>query len=221
MNRLACLILLLAGALGASAADAPAARTIVLLRHGHYASDPKADPELGPGLTALGVAQAHLAGARLAGGPAFDAIIASPLTRAQDTAKVVASDLRRASIETLPELAECGPPTRRGAEASATERACAEKLDRVFAERFKPASGAERRELLVCHGNVIRYLTTKAMGVDPKAWLSMSIGHASLTTIRVAPDGSMQVIAVGDVGHLPGSLLTGAAGDPERSLGVP
>jgi serine/threonine-protein phosphatase PGAM5 len=31
----------------------------------------------------------------------------------------------------------------------------------------------------------------------------------------------MKVIAVGDVGHLPPNLLTGATGDPERSLAVP
>ena len=43
-------------------------------------------------------------------------------------------------------------------------------------------------------------------------------GHASITRIRIAPDGSMQVIAVGDVGHLPPNLQTGASGDPERSL---
>jgi serine/threonine-protein phosphatase PGAM5 len=29
------------------------------------------------------------------------------------------------------------------------------------------------------------------------------------------------VISVGDVGHLPTNLLTGASGDPERSLAIP
>jgi serine/threonine-protein phosphatase PGAM5 len=31
----------------------------------------------------------------------------------------------------------------------------------------------------------------------------------------------MKVIAIGDVGHLPPNMLTGATGDPERSLEVP
>jgi serine/threonine-protein phosphatase PGAM5 len=99
--------------------------------------------------------------------------------------------------------------------------ACARTLDRVFEARFKPAQGAARRELWVCHGNVIRYLTTKALHVDPRAWLMMSVGHTSLTTVRIAADGSMQVIAVGDVGHLPPSLHTGTIADAERTLTVP
>jgi serine/threonine-protein phosphatase PGAM5 len=39
------------------AAEAPAARTIYLIRHGAYVPDPKADPAAGPGITPLGVAQ--------------------------------------------------------------------------------------------------------------------------------------------------------------------
>ena len=75
--------------------------------------------------------------------------------------------------------------------------------------------------MLVAHGNVIRYLVTKALGVDTTAWLEMSVHHASLTVIRVEPDGRFKVIAVGDSGHLPPSLMTGATGDPERNLEVP
>ena len=75
--------------------------------------------------------------------------------------------------------------------------------------------------MFVCHGNVIRYLVTRALGVDSKAWLEMSVGHASITKILVKPDGSMQVISVGDVGHLPPNLLSGTSADPERSLEVP
>ena len=204
----------------------PRARTIVLLRHGQYDEhDPKADPEKGASLTPLGIAQARLAGARLSGWPGrFDAVLASPLTRAQETARVVSQEFGL-NAEVVEALAECTPPTWRTAvvadEKPEDLAACARKLDRVFAERFRPAPGQERRELLVCHGNVIRYLVTRALGVDTKAWLEMSIGHASLTTVRVAPDGTFRVIAVGDVGHLPPSLLTGASGDPERALAVP
>jgi serine/threonine-protein phosphatase PGAM5 len=99
--------------------------------------------------------------------------------------------------------------------------ACKAQLDRVFAKFFQPALGAERTELFVCHGNVIRYLVTRALGVDTTAWLGMSVGHASITTIRIAADGSMQVISVGDVGHLPPNLRTGTSADTERSLAIP
>jgi serine/threonine-protein phosphatase PGAM5 len=224
------LSLALALALGASAATlaetspAPAAKTIVLVRHGHYDADPAAG-ELGPGLTPLGVAQARLAGARLAGLPlAFDAFLASPLTRAHETARLIADDLGLPP-EVTPALAECTPPTWRTAdvadETPEAMAACAAKLDQLFAERFRPAAGAERRELLVCHGNVIRYLVTKALGVETKAWLEMSVGHASLTVVRVEPSGKFKVIAVGDVGHVPPNLQTGSTGQAPRTLSVP
>jgi serine/threonine-protein phosphatase PGAM5 len=212
----------LAGAAEAAAAK-PVFRTIVLVRHGHYAPDPAADPKLGPHLSPLGVAQARLVGARLAGLPArFDRLYASPVQRARDTAASIAADLPGRGFEVLDDLAECTPPSREprvaASEKSADLAACREQLERLFTTRFRPADGAPSTELYVCHGNVIRYLTTRAFGVDPTAWLSLSIGHASITRIRIAPDGKMQVIAVGDVGHLPPNLQTGASGDPERSL---
>jgi serine/threonine-protein phosphatase PGAM5 len=68
---------------------------------------------------------------------------------------------------------------------------------------------------------VIRYLVTRALGVDSEAWLEMSVGNASITEIRVEPDGRFKVIAVGDVGHLPPAMLSGATGDGERNLAIP
>lgn len=208
------------------AADTPAARVIVLVRHGHYVADPAVDEKIGPGLSPLGVAQASLAGARLAGLPTpFDARHVSPMQRARDTAAAIAAATTGPDFDTIADLAECTPPTRR-TEITAEETpedlaACQAKLERVFAKYFVPAAGAERQELFVCHGNVIRYLVTRALGVDSMAWLEMSVGHASITKIRVEPDGRFKVIAVGDVGHLTPNLLTGASGDPERALVAP
>jgi serine/threonine-protein phosphatase PGAM5 len=50
----------------------------------------------------------------------------------------------------------------------------------------------------------------------------MSIGHASITKILVKADGRIQVISVGDVGHIPPNLLSGTSADTgERSLEIP
>jgi serine/threonine-protein phosphatase PGAM5 len=203
-----------------------AARTIYLVRHGHYDADPKADAKLGPGLSPLGVAQAHLAGARLVAlAGHFDALHASPMQRARDTAAIIGQDLPGQRFTVDDDLAECTPPTRVASimaeEKPADLAACSAQLDRVFARYFVPAQGHERTELFVCHGNVIRSLVVRALGVDPDAWLAMSVGHASITKLRVHPDGHIQVIAVGDVGHLPPNLLTGTSADPERSLATP
>jgi serine/threonine-protein phosphatase PGAM5 len=223
LNAALCVLLFLAPAI---AAAEPGARTILLVRHGEYDPDPAADPKLGPHLSVLGVAQAHLVGARLAALPGgIDGLHVSPLQRARDTAATIGAALPRHDFEVIDDLAECTPPTRRESvmkeEKAADLAACQAQLDRVFAAWFKPSDGGERTDLFVCHGNVIRYLVTRALGVDSRAWLEMSIGHASLTKIRVKADGSMQVISVGDVGHLPPNMLSGTSADPERSLAVP
>jgi serine/threonine-protein phosphatase PGAM5 len=229
MQRLLAILLLATSAFAASAAEPtppPAARTIYLVRHGNYVADPSADEKLGPGLSPLGVAQAHLAGARLAAMAGhIDALHASPMQRARDTAAIIGQDLPGQRFDVVDDLAECTPPTR-VASAMADEKpddlaACSAQLDRVFAKYFVPAQGHEQTELFVCHGNVIRALVVRALGVDKDAWLGMSVGHASITRLRVHPDGRIQVIAVGDVGFLPPNLLTGTSSDPERSLAVP
>ncbi|HSM14759.1 MAG TPA: histidine phosphatase family protein [Thermoanaerobaculia bacterium] len=228
-SRIATLALLVVGlpiSLAATPAGAAEARTIWLVRHGQYDHDDPRDEAVGKGLVPIGVAQARLLGARLrATGVAFDAFDSSPLTRARQTAEVLAADLPGLALRIVPEIAECTMATRR-AEIVADEdpeemKACAEKIDRFFAERFVPAPDRERHELVVCHGNVIRYLVTRALGVDTTAWLEMSVHNASLTVIRVEADGRFKVIAVGDSGHLPPSMLTGATGDPDRDLEVP
>ncbi|OOG61592.1 hypothetical protein B0E46_16680 [Rhodanobacter sp. B04] len=228
MNRFllgCCLLLLINQAFGADT-PMPSARTIVLVRHGYYVPDPALGDPPGPHLAPIGVAQAQLVGARLAGLPIrFDAMYVSPLQRARDTAAIIAGDFPGRHFEVVDDLAECTPPTRR-TEIMAREKpkdlaACTARLDRVFDRYFKPAMGGERTELFVCHGNVIRYLVTRALGVDTKAWLEMSVGNASITRIRIEADGRFKVIAVGDVGHLPPSMLTGATGDGERSLAIP
>ncbi len=220
-----CCLLLCAQAIGADA-PASAAHTLVLVRHGWYEPDPKVDEAIGPHLAPIGVAQAHLVGARLAGLPTrFDRMRVSPVQRARDTAATIAVDFPGRTFEVDDDLAECTPPTRRTKvmerEKPADLAACKARLDRVFARYFKPAAGEAKTDLLVCHGNVIRYLVTRALGVDTQAWLEMSVGNASITRIRIESDGSFKVIAVGDVGHLPPNLLTGASGDAERDLAIP
>ena len=203
-----------------------AIRTVVLVRHGNYEADPSIEDSIGPPLSPIGVAQAHLAGAALMQLPLhFDHLYVSPMQRARDTAAVIAEDFPGRAFEVVDDLAECTPPTRRTEitknEKPADLAACKQKLDRVFARFFKPAIAGDQADMLVCHGNVIRYLTTRALGVDTAAWLELSVSHASITTIRIEADGRIKVIAVGDVGHIPPNMRTGATGDGMRTLAIP
>jgi serine/threonine-protein phosphatase PGAM5 len=197
--------------------------TLYLIRHGAYVADRNADPQLGPSITPLGVAQARLIAARLSGsGVAFDSMTSSTLQRARDTAAVMHETLANVPVAQSPLLTECTPPLSETVEDEVTRErtACGKQLDQAFAEFFTAAKGAKRNDILVAHGNVIRYLVMKALNTDTRAWLGMSVPHASLTMIQVQPDGSARVLAVGDSGHIPGPLLSwGDAND--RQLVVP
>lgn len=207
----------------AAAQSGAATRTLYLIRHGAYVADRNADPQLGPGITSLGVAQARLVAARLSESDvAFDSMTSSTLQRARDTAAVMHETLSNVPMAQSPLLSECTPPLLETVEDDVTREraACGKQLDQAFAEFFSAAKGARRNDILVAHGNVIRYLVMKALKVDPRAWLGMSVAHASLTVIQVQPDGSARVLAVGDSGHIPGPLLSwGDAND--RQLVVP
>ncbi|MCX7041605.1 MAG: histidine phosphatase family protein [Gammaproteobacteria bacterium] len=225
MNRLVLGLCLIAFATLANAAE-PAVRTIYLIRHGHYAADPTIDEKRGPGISPIGAAQANLVGARLAGLPVkFDALYVSPMQRARDTAAVISVNFPGSKFTVVDDLAECTPPTRDqkiiAGEKPADLAACTAAIDRLFAAYFKASQGGDRTEMFVCHGNIIRSLVVRALGVDADAWLGMSVGHASITRIRIDAEGRFKVISVGDVGHLPPNLLTGASGDADRSLAVP
>lgn len=215
-----------AAAAGSGLSAQPFARVIVLVRHGNYTPDSKIDPRLGPSLNAIGVAQATLTGARLAElGERFDALYVSPMQRARDTAAVIARELPGSAFKVDDDLAECIPPAWRTDVTRnvkpAELAACKARFDRLFERYFRLSSGHAKNVLLVCHGDVIRYLVTRALGVDTRSWLEMSVRNASITRIGVEADGRFKVIEVGEDGFMPPGLLTGATGDPDRDLSVP
>ncbi|MDB6170062.1 MAG: serine/threonine-protein phosphatase Pgam5, mitochondrial-like isoform [Verrucomicrobia bacterium] len=211
-------LLLLVLLCGTAVRAAPAARanasirTLYLVRHGAY--DREAKDDAGRVLTSLGIAQARLVGARLRAMPAaFDSLVASSMTRATQTAMVIRESFPGLAFECSDLLRECTPATRRAdimAGEKPAELAAAEKqLEAAFAKYFVPATDRDRSDVLVCHGNVMRWFVCKALGVDTKAWLGISVAHCSLTVIQVTPQGTYKVLAVGDVGHIPPNLQSG------------
>jgi len=59
--------------------------TLYLVRHGAYDTTARADPEIGPGLTPLGIAQARLVAARLRGLP----VHLDSMTRSTESRRVI------------------------------------------------------------------------------------------------------------------------------------
>ena len=212
------LVLATAGSVRTSAQDkaespGTGVRTLYLVRHGAYDYEDERDPAVGKALTPLGVAQARLTAARLRALPVeVDAIYSSSLTRARETAFVIAEDFPGRKVEQTDLLVECQPPSVNeevDARGSAEElETCRAQLAKAMERFFVSASEGDRHEILVAHGNVIRYLAASLLGVDPRAWINMRIGNCSLTIVQVGPDGT-RLIALGDIGHIPANLQTG------------
>jgi len=217
--------LTLAGALASRAVAQPAAaagrglRTLILVRHGVYDENDARDAEIGKALLPEGREQARYTGARLAGWPAhIDVLRASTMTRARETAEIIAEALPGLTPVPDRNLRECEPPGNSGRTMAGIELgdadSCAARIDGDLARYFRPSPERDSTEVLVCHGNVIRWLTCRALGADPKLWLGMSLANCSLTVIQVRPNGTFKITAVGDRGHLPVALQTWAMPKP-------
>jgi serine/threonine-protein phosphatase PGAM5 len=233
IGLLVALVVTAAGLCGVSATDASAqqsaprgadargrgVRTLILIRHGLYDDNDPRDEEIGRALVPVGREQARLTGARLAAWPSrIDALHASTMTRARETADIIARALPGPAPQPDRDIRECTPPTDREdimADLTPGEAdSCRTRLDRAFARYFRPSPERDSTEVLVCHGNVIRYMVCRALGADPKLWLGMSLANCSLTVIQVKPEGGFRITAVGDRGHLPPALQTWALPRP-------
>ena len=201
-------------------------RTVYLIRHGEYDHEDERDPDVGRGLVPLGVAQARIVGSRLRALPVeMTSLHSSTMTRARETALVIGEEFPNLELETSRLLRECTPTTWRedvmAEENPADVQACTKQLEEAFPIYLAPSPAADRHDIIVCHGNVIRYFVTKVLRVDTEAWLGMSIGNCSLTVVTINADGSMKLLSYSDVGHLPPNLTTRTAPGKPKNLEVP
>mmetsp|Transcript_22679 Transcript_22679/g.51974 ORF Transcript_22679/g.51974 Transcript_22679/m.51974 type:complete len:87 (+) Transcript_22679:612-872(+) len=58
-------------------------------------------------------------------------------------------------------------------------------------------------EIIVCHGNMIRYFFCRLLQLPPEAWLRLTTFNCSLNYFVIRPTGSVSCRTMGDVGHLP------------------
>jgi serine/threonine-protein phosphatase PGAM5 len=194
----------------ACAVEAPAGKGVhyvYLVRHGAYDSDSTVDEITGNGLNALGHQQARLLAARLAVLPVHPtSLVASTYRRAWETADDIGAVLKlpvtRDSV-----LHECAISSDREdfmRKHPADEVALCDSNFAIAWRRYMtPTPAADRFDVLVCHGNVIRAFVSRAVSGDPRHWLQMDIGNASLTVLAVRPDGTPRLVMFSDVGHLP------------------
>ena len=166
-------------------------RTIFLVRHGFYDTADTADPDIGRALLTLGRQQARLTADRFDAMPlAITSIQASAMTRARQTAALIAPRFPDLELQIHRDIRECTMTTRRQDIMDELEpgeaEECETKLAGAWERIFRPASGdTDEFDIVVCHGNVIRWFVTRVLDVDPTAWLGMSIANCSVTVVQV------------------------------------
>ena len=183
-------------------------RVLFLVRHGQYLSSVEGKQD--EVLTPLGQRQAERLGKRLAPIP-FSAIWQSDMPRAVETAEILESFIpnsrRRTSRllrEGIPSVAphfsaEYRPPR---AQMLQTRQ----RMDLAF-ERFVRPSRVDRIELIVAHGNIIRYLIRRALDDATQRWWQMDILQCGLSILRVTKERRV-LVSFNDAGHLPPKMQT-------------
>lgn len=203
----------------------PICRRVLLMRHGHY----ERTGDLGDlvwGLSPLGRRQVVRVGKRLArlvdaASGRFEGVYASPWPRATQSAEIAGREMDLSNIRIkryLHELVPLVDPARPEFKAfpgnleptSPDGRAFVEQQINKIRARFLRPPTRRSHVLIFAHGNLIRYLVARTLGLPYDAWAMMDIAHASITELRAYGSGFEALISFNDTGHLPPSMVTTA-----------
>jgi broad specificity phosphatase PhoE len=176
-------------------------RRIYLIRHGEYDID--ASRQAPSALTARGIRQARLTARRLRVIPAT-ALYSSDYSRAIQTAEIICKVLGRVPYSVRQAFREC--PLAGGHPAALVEAAM-RQAETAFLKHFRPARGRDKCDIVVTHGDLIRYLVCRVLQSDAYQSLVVTL-NCSVTEIAIAEDGRMRLVKYNDVGHLPPHLVT-------------
>lgn len=190
-----------------------ASRYIYLVRHGQYDPDALCHDELEGSLSKLGKQQARKTAKALQNLP-ITAIHCSTLRRAAETAELIAAVFPDVKVNRTRRLWESIPYVSEDMRQQfqnflpAQLKKQAERSEKAFEHYFKPTRGKDKHEILVTHGNLVRYFVCRALRVDPAAWTHMDCHNCGITRIRVNEFGDTFLITYNDTGHLPSNLRT-------------
>jgi len=207
-----------------------ASRILVMVRHGQYNLEGAEDKDRY--LTELGRQQAEVTGKRLGElyarylqrvdengnlAPTQIKLVKSTMTRATETANIILKQLpveiEQSSCDLIREGAPCVPEPQieNWSPEPADffqEGARIEAGFRRYFHRAEPSQEETSVDILVCHGNVIRYCVCRALQLDPRAWLRMSVHNGSITVLVIRPSGRVSLLELGGAGHFDSNLLT-------------
>ncbi len=201
-------------------------RIVTLIRHGQRFSEGDDPP-----LTPLGRKRAAMT-ADVFKGSNIKTIYYSTLQRSRQTAEIVAHQVPNTVLIGNEGLWECVPtippqfsklfqdqarenPDYRAPNVQSAQR----QLDTVCSEIFAPAVDRDAHDLVICHGNVLRYLICRALNIDLHAWVQLHPpANCSLSQIIISPNTIHEARTAGvtlttlytfnEVWHLPADLRT-------------
>ncbi|XP_040566355.1 serine/threonine-protein phosphatase Pgam5, mitochondrial [Lepeophtheirus salmonis] len=198
-----------------------AKRMIILVRHGQYNLNGETDTQ--KYLTALGREQASLTGKRLhellkyyADDNTDITLTMSTMTRATETANIILKELDP-KIKEAPKKCdliregapvEPSPPLRKDIwdpfpSDFLIDGSRIEAAFRKHFHRAKPSQENMSIDILVCHGNVIRYFLCRALQFPSNAWLRMNIDNGSITIFTIHSNGEVVLNTYSNSGHFP------------------
>ncbi|KAH8584658.1 phosphoglycerate mutase family [Cryptosporidium sp. chipmunk genotype I] len=187
----------------------------ILVRHAQYINSATKDEE--KVLTDLGREQAEETGKYLSQqyGKKVNAIYHSNLTRAKETAIIISKYFPGVKLIEDPNLAEGVPiapsPSVSGFKPTTEEIVNdKERIDNAFNTYFskKGKSFGENVDIIVCHGNVIRYMFCKGLQYPTCGWLRLNHLNCGVTRMSVSTDSLVICSGLGDGGHLRPNIHT-------------
>ena len=212
-------------------------RHIYLVRHAQREPLAGPD-SFGPGLSLLGWKQAHLTARRLAGlkiDVIYTSSLRRTMETARIIAlefsdiPIRPSPLLWECIPAMPDYAVAWQKTHLNMDTSelkippeitpwvglwnndTSEREIDEGFEQArqaWQKYFIPARGKDRHDVIVCHGNILRYFVMRALIVPPEAWRNTDIYNCGISEILVESDGRIMLLSHNDSGHLPAEMKT-------------
>ncbi|GFU26832.1 hypothetical protein NPIL_316401 [Nephila pilipes] len=190
-----------------------ATRHIFLIRHGNYYSKEKEAEK--QKLTSLGLIQADLVGQHLRDLKLdFSKITHSTMIRAEETSKEIQKYFPDVPVEKNVLLEEGFPIQAEPVQCHFDDKSIHEdgpRIEAAFRKYFHRADASQKTdsyEIIVCHGNVIRYFLCRLLQVPPEFWLNFTLLHCSMSRVSIDPEGYVNICAVGEIGFMPRDIMT-------------
>jgi serine/threonine-protein phosphatase PGAM5 len=86
-------------------------------------------------------------------------------------------------------------------------RADRARAEAAFDRLFRPVRRS-RSDVVIAHGNLIRFFACRALEVEPVTWVKLGSTHCSITEIVIEANGYMRLRSFNESHHLPRKLRT-------------